>query len=49
MTIAEYAPKSFDITNRTIEKAEALIESAGGKITSRAIALNTAEEAAWGI
>ncbi|MEW6978468.1 shikimate dehydrogenase [Bacillus pumilus] len=43
-TIAEYAPKSFDITNRTIEKAEALIQSADGKVTSNAIALNTAED-----
>ncbi|MBG9911078.1 shikimate dehydrogenase [Bacillus xiamenensis] len=44
MTMAEYAPKSFDITNRTIEKAESLIESAEGKITSSAIPLNQAEE-----
>ena len=43
-TIAEYAPKCFDITNRTIEKAEALIESADGNITSRALALNVAED-----
>ncbi len=43
-TIAEYAPKRFDITNRTIEKAEALIENAVGKITSSAFALKTAEE-----
>lgn len=43
-TIAQYAPKSFDITNRTIEKAEALIETAEGKITSQAITLNAAEE-----
>lgn len=44
MTMAEYTPKSFDITNRTIEKAESLIESAEGKITSSAIPLNQAEE-----
>ncbi|WP_144493543.1 shikimate dehydrogenase [Bacillus pumilus] len=43
-TIADYAPKSFDITNRTIEKAEALIESADGNIPSSAITLKTAEE-----
>lgn len=43
-TIADYAPKSFDITNRTIEKAEALIKSADGNITSSAITLKTAEE-----
>lgn len=43
-TIADYAPKSFDITNRTIEKAEALIESADGNFTSSAITLKTAEE-----
>ncbi|MFJ5964792.1 shikimate dehydrogenase [Bacillus sp. NPDC093026] len=46
-TIAEYAPKRFDITNRTIEKAEALIENADGKITSSAFALKTAEERLW--
>ncbi|PRO42899.1 shikimate dehydrogenase [Bacillus sp. LLTC93] len=43
-TIADYAPKRFDISNRTIEKAEALIQSADGKVTSSAIALNTAED-----
>ncbi len=43
-TIADYAPKSFDITNRTIEKAEALIKSADGNIPSSAITLKTAEE-----
>ncbi len=43
-TIADYAPKSFDITNRTIEKAEALIKSADGNIPSSALTLKTAEE-----
>ncbi len=43
-TIAEYAPKSFDITNRTIKKAEGLIESTHGNINSSALALNKAED-----
>ncbi|PCK20776.1 shikimate dehydrogenase [Bacillus pumilus] len=43
-TIAEYAPKSFDITNRTIEKAEGLIESTDGNINSSALPLNKAED-----
>ncbi|MDM5298821.1 shikimate dehydrogenase [Bacillus pumilus] len=43
-TIAEYGPKCFDITNRTIEKAEALIESTSEKVPSSALPLHAAEE-----
>ncbi|MFS0655231.1 shikimate dehydrogenase [Bacillus sp. 179-C3.3 HS] len=42
-TIADHSPKRFDITNRTIEKAEALIESTDAHITSNALTLSKAE------
>ncbi|MGE6629226.1 shikimate dehydrogenase [Bacillus sp. NPDC077027] len=43
-TLVEYEPLRFDIVNRTLEKAEELIASADGKMTSAVLDLSKAEK-----